>query len=163
MKAMRMVLVALALLLVGQVATARQQWVEYKADKYGFSMLVPKGTKLVAKSRKDGWGVLWAKQGQLVLHGVSKLGKPARVGQIENFGIRYTGIARKHWRVIDQGKHNGFHWYKTAYASNGKKALVAVYGTGPKGSYLLLMHSSVAHYKKNKAAFKHWYESIKVW
>jgi len=102
--------------------------------------------------------------GVATLHGLAKLGVQAHPQAIEDAGVRFTRIPRQRWRLINQGRHTGGrHWYKTAYASNGRDAVLAYYGTGPRGSYLLLLKTTVADYQQNKPAYHHWYHSVRVW
>ncbi len=127
-------------------------------------MMVPAGTRLVDREPWEGWGQLWAQMGVATLHGLAKLGVQAHPQAIEDAGVRFTRIPRQRWRLINQGRHTGGrHWYKTAYASNGRDAVLAYYGTGPRGSYLLLLKTTVADYQQNKPAYHHWYHSVRVW
>lgn len=138
-------------------------WVEYRAEKYGFSMMVPPNTQIADREPWEDWGQVWAQNGPATMHGFAKLGVQAPPQAIEDAGIRYTGIPRHQWNGINQGQHSGNHWYRTAYASNGRDAVLAYYGTGPRGSYLLLFKTTVADYEANKPAYHRWYHSVRVW
>ncbi len=54
--------IALGLMIVGSaaIATAEDGWVRYEATDYGFSMLMPEGTKYVEREHGGGWGELYA-------------------------------------------------------------------------------------------------------
>lgn len=140
-----------------------QDWVQYKADKYGFSMLVPKGTKVAGKDLGGGWGAMVAVNPPSQLMGLAQLGVQSKAAAIEAFGVKLTGIPAKHWKLAEQGKNkNGWKWYKAAVATDGKTMVVAVYGNGAKGSYLLLLKTTVADYAANKAAYEKWGDSLRL-
>ena len=50
-------------------------WVTYRAEEYGFSMLVPEGTKFEEKEYEGGWGALYANYQGIKLWAVGKLGE----------------------------------------------------------------------------------------
>jgi len=45
-------------------------------------------------------------------------------------------------------------------ATDGTVLLFGVYGTGPKGSYLILLQTTVKDYEEHKADYRKWYDSI---
>ena len=146
--------------LLGSVAHARP-WVQYKSDKYGFSMLVPKGTRFVDKEWKKGWAGVRANYWGVRLYGITHKGKQHTPGQIELFGVLVTGVPFKRWKVIDKGKNKrGWNWYKVARATDGKRVALAGYGTGKKGSYLLVLVTTVKSFRRHRAAYRKWARSV---
>ncbi|MBW1808546.1 MAG: hypothetical protein JRJ87_10160 [Deltaproteobacteria bacterium] len=139
------------------------EWKEAKSEKYGFSMSVPKGTILKAKEWKGGWGGLHANFLGVRLFGIAHLGKKHTAKEIETFGVLVTGIGPKHWKKIDEGRDkNGWEWFKTWKAVRGKLVVLGAYGVGPKGSYLLVLKTSLKSFNRDKAAYMKWYESLRV-
>jgi hypothetical protein len=139
------------------------EWQTYESDRYGFSMSVPPGTKLVDKDRDDGWGLLHGEKDGVELYACAQLGRHYEAKEIEDFGVKVTGIAADNWREIDAGKtREDWTWYKTVVATEGETAYAGIYGIGPRGSYLLLLKTTVADYQENKAAYRRWYDGIKL-
>lgn len=65
--------------------------------------------------------------------------------------------------MLDKGENNnGWRWWRTAEASDGHTLVFAGYGTGPKGSYLGFLKTTEEDYEKNKAEYRQWYESVKL-
>lgn len=152
---------AMGVLLIASTASAGP-WAEYRSEKYGFSMLVPEGTRVTAKDLDDGWAAGVAEKDGVTLWGIARLGAATKA-QIEAFGVTHTGIAAAHWSVIDSGENaNGFSWFKTAYVTDGTNALVAVYGVGPRASYLLILATTVADYERNKTEYTRWYKNLRA-
>lgn len=153
---------SLALLFVASTASA-YTWVPLKSNKYGIAMKVPAGTQLAAKEVGGGWGALWAQFGPAQLFAVAKLGTQHQPAEIETFGIQLTGIAGQYWKMIAQGKgDNGWTWYRIYQAANTTHVVWAVLGTGPKGSYLLLLKTTVADATANTADYKAWVKSLSL-
>src|SRR5258706_15585693 len=89
-------------------------WAAYKAEKFGFSMLIPEGTTFGEKELPGGWGALVAKMAPLTLRAIGKLGEPATPDEIQAFGVRFTKVAADHWKTIGEGKDSkGWKWYRT--------------------------------------------------
>jgi hypothetical protein len=154
------VLVAVSLV---TIAADAQEWVEYRSVDYGFSMKVPTGTRLVEKEGRDGWGFLYVMHEGVELFAWAKLGTYATPEEIERFANRVTGTADRQWKLITQGTNqNGWRWFRTAEASDGRTLILCDYGTGPKGSYLLLLKTTEEDYAKHKADYQTWYESIRL-
>ncbi len=144
-------------------AEAKGKWVKYEAPaKYGFSMLVPKGTRFKERSWFE-WGGVHANYWGVLLWGIARLGKYHTVKEIERFGVKVTGIPKAKWTQIHSGKKtNGFKWFKSVHATKGKHLFVAVYGVGPKGSYLLVLRTTLKSWARDKPKYIKWYKSINV-
>lgn len=164
MKRQIMLLAAMGVLFSATVAQGIvHPWVKYEAKKYGFSMLVPKGTNFVGKEWKDGWGGLFANYWGVKLWGLAHLGQEHTPAQIEAFGLLVTGIPAKKWKLLEQGKNkNGWKWYRTWKAQRGKALVFGTYGVGSKGSYLLILKTSTRSYAKHKDAYMRWYKNQQV-
>lgn len=153
-------------LALGFVTTARADdgWKKFESSEYGFRMEIPEATKLAAASSPSKeWGGLYAKLGVVELWGLARLGTKHKHFDIEAFGIRLTKIPRKQWTLVTSGKDtNGFEAFRIATATVGKYAIGAVYGVGPKGSYLLVLKTTKVDYAKHKQAYERWARSIEV-
>ena len=156
--------VAGMLIVASPQATAKEHpWIKYEAKKYGFSMMVPKGTRFRGKEWKNGWGGLHANYWGVKLWGIAHLGKKHTAKEIETFALLVTGVPAKKWKLKDQGKEkNGWEWYKTWEARRGKAVFIGAYGVGPKGSYLLVLRTNKKSYARDKAAYLRWYKSLTV-
>lgn len=156
----------LVLVLVFATGTARADdaWKPFESTEYGFRMEVPAKTKwTTARSPSKEWGGLYAKLGVVELWGLARLGTKHSHAEIESFGIKVTKIARKKWTLATDGKEaNGFERFRIATATVGAFAYGAIYGVGPKGSYLLVLKTTKSDYVKNKAAYERWATSITV-
>jgi hypothetical protein len=142
---------------------AADEWKSYSAPDYGFSMLVPEGATIKEKEWQDGWGGLFSSHDGLMLWGLAKLGKKYSAEEIEAYGVKLTGIPEDDWKEIGKGEDdNGWTWYRTVEATKGGTLIFGGYGVGPKGSYLLLLKTTVADYDAHKADYKKWYGSIKL-
>jgi hypothetical protein len=155
-------LTALVAVSLVTVAAGAQEWVQYTSVDYGFSMKVPSGNGLIEKARNDGWGSLYAEHEGVEPFAWAKLGTQATPEEIERFGVRVSGIADRHWKIINRGTNqDGWTWFRTAEASDGRVLIIADYGTGPRGSYLLL-RTTEEDYAKHKADYTTWYEGIRL-
>ncbi len=144
-------------------ASAGEGWVKYKSDDYGFSMLVPEGTKFQEKEYEGGWGALYANYQGIQVLALGKMGAPEKPEAIEKYGVKITGVPGEYWKVIDKGKDsNGWKWYYTVKASDGKKVAYGGYGVGPKGSYLLVLITSKTDFEENYNDYLKWYKSIRL-
>jgi hypothetical protein len=153
--------VAGALLLVfSQLAAA--DWKYYEAKSYGYSMLVPEGTKMKEKELGGGWGQLWGESEGVKLNGLAKLGAKESDADIEKFAVKTIGIPASEWKMVDSGSARGFERYKTFEAVRGPKLYFGGYGVGKKGNYLLYLETTVDDYNAHKADYKKWYESIRL-
>ena len=94
---------ALVLLLAAGVLVGQDGWVKYSSSKYGFSMLVPEGTRMSDKEFGGGWAGAYGKHEDVEFAGIAKMGKEEEKDIIA-FGIRYTGIPESHWSKVDQGR-----------------------------------------------------------
>ena len=154
-------LVAGALLcLVAQVAAA--DWKYYEAKSYGYSMLIPEGTRMKDKEWGGGWGELWGDSEGVKFHGLAKLGAKETNADIEKFAVKTIGIPAAEWKMIDSGANRGFERYKTFEAVRGSKLYFGGYGVGKKGNYLLYLETTVQDYDAHKGDYKKWYESIRL-
>ncbi|EDY22304.1 hypothetical protein CfE428DRAFT_0429 [Chthoniobacter flavus Ellin428] len=137
-------------------------WTTYKANDYGFSMLVPEGAKVQTKEWGGGWGGLYSEHDGVTLYAVAKLGEPESAEDIEAFGVKLTMIPDDGWTQIDKGTGKGWKWYRTVKATKGSKLAFGGYGVGPKGSYLLILVTTAADFKEHQADYEKWYESIRL-
>ena len=157
---------AIALVLVGVlggVSRGSEAWVQYEAKEYGFSMLIPAGTKLAEKEFGDGWGELWAEYEGVKLYGLAKMGAKATPEEIEKVGVKLTGIPSSSWKEIGKGaSKGGWMWYRTVEASNGGKLLIGDYGVGSKASYLLILVTTESDFHENESDYTKWYQSIQL-
>jgi hypothetical protein len=154
-----------ALLMIATLTLAAQPdgWVQYRAKEYGFSMLVPQGTRFTEKESAGGWGELWGEHEGVKLYALAKLGEQATPEEIEAVGVKLTGIPASAWTQINEGENQGgWKWYRTVEAVRNGKLIVGDYGTGPKGSYLIILQTTVSDYEENKADYKTWYQSIRL-
>ena len=145
---------------VAQFAAA--DWKYYEAKNYGFSMLVPEGTKMTSRELGGGWGQLWGNSEGVKLYGMAKLGAKESDADIEKFALKTIGISANEWKMIDSGSARGFERYKTFEAVRGPKLYFGGYGVGKKGNYLLYLETTVGDYNEHKADYKKWYESIRL-
>lgn len=162
---MRAMLVAPVLIAVLGVAPARagERWVRYEARDYGFSMLVPAGTRLVEREQYGGWGELWAEHEGIKLFAMIKLGDKASRAEIEQVGVHITGIPGDDWTTIGKGANvAGFIWYRTVEAVRKGRLFLGDYGTGQMGSYLLVLQTTPSDFERYKADYKTWYQSIRL-
>lgn len=155
-------LAALLITLTASLPAMAEEWKRYSAPDYGFSMLVPAGISLVTKEFGGGWGGLKGQHEGVTLLGIAKLGDQATAEEIENFGVAVTGIPADSWVQIDEGSGNGWKWYKTVKATRGSKVLFGGYGTGPKGSYLLLIETTESDFRDDRSDYQTWYDSIRL-
>ena len=159
-KRLSVVLTLSAAFLVANPAAA--QWKQHRSSTFGISMLLPAGVKAQTKAIGD-WGAVYAEAGPAKLLGLARLGKKSSAAEIEAFGVKLTGVPAKYWKAVDSGRgKNGWVWYKAAVASDEAKMAVAIYGHGPRGSYLLLLATTVADYKANQASYDHWFKNLRV-
>jgi hypothetical protein len=150
-----------ALLVFSQWAQA--DWKYYEAKGYGFSMLVPTGTKMTEKEWGGGWGELWGNADGVKLHGLAKLGAKESDADIEKYAVKVIGIPAGEWKKIDSGANQrGFERYRTFEAMRGPKLYFGGYGVGKRGNYLLFVETTVEDYNEHKADYSKWYESIRL-
>ena len=150
-----------ALLAVSQLAAA--DWKYYEAKGYGFSMLVPEGTKMKEKELGGGWGQLWGDYDGVKLYGLAKLGAKESDADIEKYAVKVIGIPASEWKKVDSGSNQrGFERYRTFEAVRGGKLYFGGYGVGKRGNYLLYLETTVADYDEHKADYNKWYESIRL-
>lgn len=161
---MRLFLSALALSLsLGMAAPASAAddgWSTFHSDAFGFTMPHPDGMKLEG-IRLGKWGGLHGKMTGAEVWAVGLLGDPKPAEAIAGFGIAVTKIPAKYWVVVDaQEKKGGWSWFQVAVASNGKDVVWAKYGTGPKGSYLVLLKTTLSFSAKHGEQLRHFANGI---
>ena len=157
-------MVGLAALLVCSVAAAAIGWKEWKSDKYGFKMQIPKTTLMKAKAFGDGWAGFHGKFEMVNIYGITKQEAFPDLQKMQQFGIKHTGIPAPKWKLIAQGKKkNGWKWYKTYKAEKAGKVVFASLAHGPKGAYIVILSTTPADFAKRKAGYVHWYQSIKAY
>ena len=152
----------LAILVLMSTAVRAEDWTKFSADDYGYSMLVPAGTKMVEKTWSDGWGGLSGDSDGVSVIGVAKLGAPETAEEIEKFGVQVTGIPTSGWSEVDSGKGNGWTWFKTVTATKGSTVYYGGYGVGSRGSYLIIIKTTTEDFASYRADYDAWYASIKL-
>ncbi len=158
-----LIFAALAVLLVFQQgALASAEWRTYNSEEYGFSMLVPQSAVFVEREYGNGWGALIANYDGIMLYAIGKLGEQASAQEIERYGVKVTRVPAGKWREIDSGSGGGWNWYKTVKAEHYGKTLFGGYGTGAKGSYLIVLVTSREDFNKHRAEYENWYNSIRL-
>jgi hypothetical protein len=164
-KWMGLTAVAVALVIGGSAAASfDSEWATYRSDKYGFYMLTPPGTRFVEREYGGGWGTLEGSYESIRFLAYGKLGERATPEDIERFGVRATGVPANRWKQVDQGQNrNGWSWWRVVEATDGVTLLFGGYGVGPKGSYLVLVRTTVQDYQEYKADYRKWYDSITVY
>lgn len=156
------IIITAAMALATCVATAGE-WTPYRSKAYGFSMLVPKGTDIQTSESPGGWGKLYAAHGGTKLFGLGKLGKKESDEVIEKFAIQTIGIPATQWKQIDQRKNQrGWERMRTFQATKDALVVFGIYGVGPKGSYLLYMETTADDFKKNRAEYQKWHDSLRL-
>jgi len=156
-------LMVLLITVLGAFAAQASGWETYKANAYGFSMLIPEGTQMQTKEWAGGWGGLSGAHEGVTVYGVAKLGAPESAQDIEHFGVQLTGIPAEAWTEIDKGSGHGWTWYRTVQATQGSKLVFGGYGVSPKGSYLLLLVTTPSDFKAYRADYEKWYHSIRLY
>ncbi|HXF77560.1 MAG TPA: hypothetical protein VN598_01745 [Usitatibacter sp.] len=144
-----------------QLATA--DWTKYDAPTYGYSMLVPEGTKMTSRELGGGWGQLWGNSDGVKLYGLAKLGAKESDADIEKYAVKVIGIPASKWKMVDSGSGRGFERYRTFEAVSGDKLYFGGYGVGRQGNYLLYLETTVEDYDHHKADYRKWYDSIRVY
>jgi len=149
--------------LMGFVAAANADWRVEKSDEYGIGMLVPSDMKMAAKA--DGkWAGFYGKLGVVEIFGLVNKGTFSKDEEIGEFAIKISGVPANAWKEVDKGQNAaGWKWWRTFQATDGKNLVYALYGHGPKGSYLIFLSTTVADYTANKAAYLKWYNSITLY
>jgi hypothetical protein len=127
----------------GHAATSMSGWGVYKSDKFGFAMLVPPNTKWADRDYGNGWGAIATKTGVMEFVGLAKLNTFASMLELENEAIKLTKVPGPAWRKIDEGRNvAGWKDYRSYEAVGNGMVLLAVLGTGKKGSYILFMSTT---------------------
>ena len=141
-----------------------ETWRRHEAKKYGFSMLMPKGASVMEKAWPGGWVGLQADHGRTRLFGVTMRGKRNTADMIRTLAERLTGLERKHWTVDKKTikARAGWVWYCVARAEDGHRVALAVYGIGRAGTYLMLLVSTRADARKNRAAHARWARGVRL-
>lgn len=139
------------------------EWVLYKADSFGFQMAVPEGTAIYDETYSDDWGGLYAKYGEAEVFGIGKTGAEESFEDIEAFGVEVTGIPAKFWTAGESGTDtNGWKDYRTATVTDGTDFVLAIYGHGPKGNFLLFLKGPNADLERNRASYEKWVANVKL-
>jgi|TARA_Y100000310_G_scaffold342703_1_gene447012 hypothetical protein len=91
------------------------------------------------------------------------LGTQATPEEIETYGVKLTKISTDAWEVVDEGEESlGWIWYRTVRSSVNGKAIFGGYGTGSKGSYMLLVKTTDEDLKVHQEDYWNWYRSISL-
>jgi len=148
---------------LGPITAAPKNWKMYKADDFGFRMIVPEGTKVSEKEWDGGWAGLEADSEGVMFYGLGLKGRKAEAEEIEKAGIALTGLAASNWTVIDKGDdRRGCAWYRVVLAEKDGHVIFGGYGVGSKSSYLMLLVTTKEDFKKNERAYRTWYASVTV-
>ena len=164
---MRTRIVALAAPLTAMILASApahaDSWKRLRPDKLGFSMRVPRKAKVVDMVWPGGWDGIQAQGKGVKLFGISMLGKKNTAALIRGFAEQITSLERKHWTVKKTVKaKGGWVWYTIARAAHGDKVATAVYGLGPKGTFLMLLVSTKKKARKDRAAHARWSRTVKL-
>jgi hypothetical protein len=154
---------AAAALLCTAAQFAAADWHSWDSPSYGYSMLVPDGTKMTTKELGGGWGQAWGDSDGVKFYGLAKLGAKESDAEIEKYAVKLIGIPASKWKMIDSGSGRGFERYRTFESVSGNKLYFGGYGVGRQGNYLLYVETTVDDYDAHKADYKKWYDSIKVY
>ncbi|MFN7934987.1 MAG: hypothetical protein U0R19_16775 [Bryobacteraceae bacterium] len=148
--------VLLALACGASALTAQDGWTRYTSSDYGFSMLIPQGTKIEEREWGRGWAGVRCTYDGVIFTGIGKLGRESE-RDIVQFGIEATGIAERYWTQIDKGKG-----YKVYRAEAGDEVLLAAIGFGSKASFLLFLKTTKSDMRQHQADYQTWYESVEI-
>ena len=139
-------------------------WKDWKNDKFGIKMTVPKKMVLAGKEYKGGWGGLYGKLGVVEMFVIGKLDATPTLEVMQAFGIIVSGVKAKHWTKIDEGeKKNGWKWYKTYKANGPVRALFAILAQSEKGSFIIFLRTTHKNFLKHIKSYEKWYKSIKAY
>jgi hypothetical protein len=148
---------------LGPITAAPKDWEMYKADDYGFRMIVPKGTKVEEKEWDGGWAGMKADSAGVVFYGIGLKDKKASAEDIEKTGVALTGLDASKWTVIDKGDdRRGCAWYRVVLAEKDGHVIFGGYGVGSKSSYLMLLVTTKDDFRKHERAYRTWYSSVTV-
>jgi hypothetical protein len=156
----------LAVLLAFAGGLRADGWQVFKSDRFGFAMLVAPGTAWAAQDWGGGWGGMRAQRGELVFLGIVKMGSFATPAVLERDAIAVTKVPGPAWQKTDEGRNaNGWKWWRTykARLAGQERVLFAVLGTGPRGSYMLLLETSEGDFARNAALYDQWYRSLTLY
>lgn len=144
-------------------AALASDWRYYETKPFGFSMLVPTGTRLVEREWGGGWGGLSGRSENVMFYAQAKLGYKETDTDIETYALRTIGIPASAWIKIDQGANTrGWERFATFKANLGSKLYYGMYGVGKKGNYLLYLETTPSDYMAYKTDYDKWYESIRL-
>jgi len=156
-------LVALTVVLLAAASAAAAPWKRHTSKKLGFSMLVPRGATIADRTWPGGWVGMEATRKGIKLIGVTVQGKKTTADLIRARAEQITAVERKHWTVNKTYKaRNGWAWFTVARAVHGEKVVVAVYGLGRKGTYLMLLITHKARARKHRAAHVKWSRAVRL-
>jgi len=154
--------VALAAVLLSATAFA-SDWKYYETKKYGFSMLVPNGTRLNTRQWGGGWGGISGRSEDVKFHGQAKLGAKESNEEIERYAVNLIGVPAGAWVKVDQVQNaRGWERGYVFKANVGSRLLFGMYGVGTKGNYLLYLDTTPEDYMNHKKDYDKWYESIRL-
>ncbi|MFH1437848.1 MAG: hypothetical protein ABIJ56_19220 [Pseudomonadota bacterium] len=143
---------------------AEVEWKEWKNDKFGIKMTVPKNMALAGKEYDGGWGGLYGKLGVVEMFVIGKLDATHTLEEMQTFCIVVSGVKAKFWKKIDEGeKKNGWKWHKTYEANGPARALFAILAQSEKGSFIIFLRTTHANFLKHIKSYETWYKSIKAY
>lgn len=156
--------IATLLGLATMTTAAASQWRTYRSDTYGFTMLVPQHAKLIERERSGGWAGLYGEHEGVEFFALTKKGEHASAEAIERFAVRETSIPGDAWALIDEGANEkGWKWFRVYRAEHRGRVVFGAAGTGPKGSYLLLLRTTASDFEAHRTEYTKWYESVAVY
>jgi hypothetical protein len=150
-------------LLVCTLAHA-EDWKVLHSDKFGFMMLLPRGAAWVGTDWGYGWGGCRVSQGVYQFGAMVKLDAYAGLQELEGAAVMMSRVPAAYWSLVDdQRDTNGWIWRRTYMVQYGDRALYAVLGTGPRGSYVLFMETTLSDLMSQQALYRQWYDSLTVY
>ena len=83
--------------------------------------------------------------------------------EIEAYSVKLTQMSTEAWELVDEGEAtSGWAWYRTFRASVDEKAIFGSYGSGPKGSYVLLLKTTDEDLRVHQEGYWDWCASIQL-
>ena len=161
MKRLSLISATALLLLLFTTSSAFAEWIEWKSDKFGFKMQIPKATKMVAKDFQNDWGGFEGTILPVKIYGIAKLNTFPTVEEMEAFGVKITKIPGKHWNLVEEGKNvNGWTWFRTYKAELKRRVVYGILAHSKKGAFIILLTTTKKNLQENEADYMKWYESL---
>lgn len=144
-------------------AGAEEGWKDYRLAEYGLQMSIPKGSVIKIKEFPRGWAGAYAEYEHDEFWGLAKQGATMSADEMVSYGATISGIPESYWKTVDEVKDvNGWTWYSGYKAVSGGKVVYAGLGTGPKGSYLMILKTTPEEASKSWNTYEIWYKTLKI-